>query len=325
MLCLVFRPADVSSALACVNAASSGELFASGMTSWEVRTAPRAGSLYGVRATESADVDAVYVRLAALAKAMGARAVVAGWTAAVLAGVPARFIDGTANGQTELPLCVNPRGHQPHRRGVKFTYSGLDDADIVTRHGVSVTRGVRTTFDCIRLAPWTDRGLAWADACIRFGLTTPDELAAYAEERRRWPGIRRVRELIPMLSPFAESPMESVMRYEWIGAGLPQPLVNPSLYDQSGRFIARVDLLDEATGLVGEYDGTWHREGLQPWKDATRERLLRPWGLTICKLGGPDFNRNLSARGVIRSEWLQCRAEGRRPKPELRIAPQTAR
>jgi hypothetical protein len=62
----------------------------------------------------------------------------------------------------------------------------------VELHGMLVTTGVRTAFDALRLAPWTDRALAWGDACIRFDLTTPTELARYAADRKRWPGIRRV-------------------------------------------------------------------------------------------------------------------------------------
>jgi hypothetical protein len=140
-------------------------------------------------------------------------------SAATVWGVPTDFIDGTFDGNRTMGVCINPRGTQHQRQGIQYSYSGLDVTGVVELHGMLVTTGVRSAFDGLRLAPWTDRALAWGDACIRFDLTTPTELAGNTADRMRWQGIRRVRALLPMLSALAESPMESVMRFVWVGAG----------------------------------------------------------------------------------------------------------
>jgi hypothetical protein len=111
-----------------------------------------------------------------------------------------------------------------------------------------------------------------------------------------------------------------VMRFVWVGAGLPEPLVNPEIFDPSGQFIARVDLLDPETGLVGEYNGGWHRNGLQPWSDTVRQRPLERWGFTLANLGGPDFARGaVDAAAELSTKWLSLRASGGHPHPNVRI------
>jgi hypothetical protein len=123
-----------------------------------------------------------------------------------------------------------------------------------------------------------------------------------------------------MLSARAESPMESVMRFVWVGAGLPASLVNPEIIDPTGQFIARVDLLEPETGLVGEYNGTWHRNGLQPWSDAVRQRPLERWSFTVVNLGGPDFERGATAAAAeLTAKWRKLRESGASPDPTVRI------
>lgn len=113
------------------------------------------------------------------------------------------------------------------------------------------------------------------------------------------------------------------MRHVWIDSGLPQPLVNPKILDANGRFIVRVDLLDPVSGLVGEYDGTWHRGGVQPWKDVKPQRLLGAVGATVANIGGPDFEPDLEVASVLRSEYLNARTHGFFSTSGARVVPQT--
>ena len=72
------------------------------------------------------------------------------------------------------------------------------------------------------------------------------------------PGLRLARRALVDARPGTESIQETRLRLLWThDAGLPQPLVNPTLHDSNGAFLARVDLLDPASAVVGEYDG-WH-------------------------------------------------------------------
>ena len=60
---------------------------------------------------------------------------------------------------------------------------------------------------------------------------------------------------------------ETAFRMFWIfDCGLPDPVVNAVVRDTSGRLLGIGDLLDPATGLLGEYDGAQHREEIStPW------------------------------------------------------------
>lgn len=287
---------------------------------------PRPGGIRGARYLNATPPpDDPYGRIRAAAIGTSERAVITGWSAAVLSGVPTEFIDGT-RGDHVRPVSVHPRGKHHQREGITFTYSHLDNDDVVMLGDVLVTNGVRTAFDCIRFARDRAEALAEADACFRFGLATPEELMDYAKARRRWPGIRRVRELIPLMSPFAESPRESWMRLTWVDAGLPFPWVNPSIYAPDGSHLARVDLLDPETGLVGEYDGFWHQLGERPEQDAERARLLR-----LCRLKSEVADaRDLADGGAALGSRLRFARDdmlrrGSRPAPFIRIEPQQRR
>lgn len=318
---------DISSEIANTNVASFRAAYEAGHTAWALRNMPRPGDIRGARYLDGLpDPRNPYGRIRAAVLATSPRAVVAGWSAAVMFGVPASFIDGTSDGREPRPVVVHPRGTHHQRAGIRFTYSALADDDIVMHDRVLVTTGVRTTFDCIRLARGRSEALAHADACVRFGLTTPAELGAYARDRRRWPGIRLVRELIPLLSPFAESPMESWMRLVWIDAKLPEPLVNPRIVGPDGVEIARVDLLDPRSGLVGEYDGFWHRLGERPAKDRARGGLLRSCGFTIVTGTAEDLTGGGSGLDVrLRQRHQDLLRVGARPADFVRIVPQQPR
>jgi hypothetical protein len=69
---------------------------------------------------------------------------------------------------------------------------------------------------------------------------TLTELKIAANQRRR--GAPRLRQVIPLLDKRSESAWESVMRVLHVAADIP---VEPQheIFDEYGRFVARVDLL----------------------------------------------------------------------------------
>ena len=94
----------------------------------------------------------------------------------------------------------------------------------------------------------------------------------------------------------------------WEGdLGLPKPLMNREVLDLSGRVIAVVDLLDEASGTYGEYNGAAHRSRERQRRDEARADALRDVGLEAFVVVAGDSERvwrerMLSARG--RALWL---------------------
>ncbi|UQX87766.1 hypothetical protein M6D93_15880 [Jatrophihabitans telluris] len=302
-------------------------LLAAGCPPAEVRSMPRPG---GIRASRSLvgepDCADAFVRIAAGCAVSGPRAVVIGWSAALLHGVPTTFVDGRWEEDELLPVAINPRTKCRQREGILRSYSQLLDSDVVQIGGLSVSTGTRTLFDVLRLSRGRVQALQLADACVRFGVSSPDELTSYASKRKRWPGIRRVRALAPLLTAFAESPMESAFRLHWLDAGLRQPLVNPSIFDSFGNFVARVDLLDPVSGLVGEYDGEWHERGDRPRADLRRIGKLERLGFTTVRVtrdlmrgGGVE-----AARLLVERRW-RTEASARRPRSGTSVISQDGR
>lgn len=85
--------------------------------------------------------------------------------------------------------------------------------------------------------------------------------------------------------------------------------MNVTLHNRSGRFLGTVDLLDEAAGVVGEFDGADHRRASRHSADVDREGRCRDHDLEFFRVTGPDIAvrervvaRMLSTRG--RAKWL---------------------
>ena len=119
-------------------------------------------------------------------------------------------------------------------------------------------------------------------------------------DRRRHVGRPRALRVAALMDAGAESPQESLLRLTWIGAGLPRPRANQVVVDTSARFVARVDLLDDVTGVVGEYDGALHADAARRSRDARRQEELEDLGLVVVRATANDIDH----RGTG-SAWQQ--------------------
>ena len=110
-----------------------------------------------------------------------------------------------------------------------------------------------------------------ADSALRLKHCTLTDLIITARQRRR--GAPLLRSVIPLLDPRSESPWESVMRVLHQAAEIP---VTPQyeVFDDFGRFVARVDLRIDGTRRGQEYDGADHRERDVHEEDLARDRRL---------------------------------------------------
>ena len=136
--------------------------------------------------------------------------------------------------------------------------------------GLRVTTGAETV-----LAAARDLGIldlvVLGDSALRLGQCTRTELEIAARQHRR--GAPLLRQVIPMLDPRSESPWESIMRVLHRAADIPVS-VQVKIYDDLGRFLARVDLLVDGTRRAQEYDGEVHRDAVVHKRDLARDRLL---------------------------------------------------
>jgi very-short-patch-repair endonuclease len=186
--------------------------------------------------------------------------------------------------------------------------------------GLKITAPAETLLACARDLGILDVVIL-ADSALRQGDVTLTELKIAANQRRR--GAPRLRQVVPLLDKRSESAWESVMRVLHAAADIP---VEPQheIFDEYGRFVARVDLLIKGTRRIHEYDGAGHREADTHQKDLKRDRhlILDDWqrlgftsvhlrneGAAIIKsidtlLGRPWDNRRLQAWEELLNESM---------------------
>lgn len=274
------------------------QLRASGMPRSSIDMLPRIDSLVGLRQTSDLN-DIRLRRIHAALAAAPTGAILSGWAAAALHGIPNDFLDGTSDGKQVLPveLIVPPGGGAYERRGLRLRWAPCRVEDLVTYHGHRVTNGMRTATDLTRWAKYPEKALAAMDMCLRHGLASRHEIEHVQIPRMKgYRGIQLVRDAIAIASDRAESPRESELRYYWLESGLPSPSVNAEVYDLRGRFMGRVDLMDEESGYGAEYNGHWHEMWDRPELDSRRMMGLRSLNLTMDEFTKDDFSATCIAR-----------------------------
>jgi hypothetical protein len=292
-------------------------LRASGLTRSSVDMLPRINNLVGLRQTHQLE-DSRLTRIHAALVAAPAAAILSGWAAAVLHGIPDDFLDGTSDGEQPMPveLIVPPDGGAYERDGLRLRWAPCRAEDLVSYHGYPVTNGMRTAADLARWAVYPDKALAAIDMSLRHGLATRHELGQLQLPRMKgYRGIQLARDAIAIASDRAESPKESELRYYWLESGLPSPSINSEVYDLRGRFMGRIDLLDEESGYGAEYNGHWHTMWDRPAQDILRLKGLRSLNLTMDEftkvdVGGSGIGQ-ISGR-LQRGHALALARDGRR-------------
>lgn len=181
--------------------------------------------------------------------------------------------------------------------GIRFFRSDFDPDEVCLVDGIRVTTAARTAFDLARLRDTTS-GVIALDRLANLRLIDLGDLASLFGDRRRWEGARRGLQSTLAADAGAESPPETVTRLLCASMGLTGLLANPTVLGVDGEFVARVDLLDPATGLVIEYDGAHHASAGQRQRDAAREERLESLGLIVVRVTGADLATEQSRRAL---------------------------
>jgi hypothetical protein len=109
------------------------------------------------------------------------------------------------------------------------------------------------------------------DSAIRLGHLETDQLDMYCHSGR--PGSRRLRHAAALSDSRSESAWETLLRLFHHAMGID---VEPqyAVYDDAGRFAARVDLWVKGTPYMHEYDGDEHEKAPRRKADLRRARRL---------------------------------------------------
>jgi hypothetical protein len=170
-------------------------------------------------------------------------------------------------------------------RGTVVRRAQLDPADVVDVRGLPATSVLRTLRDISVELPLGDAVVA-ADVALHRGLTNLFELGSYVRRIAGRSGSARLRRIVALAEPLAESPMETRLRLLLVLAGLPRPEAQVTLNDDQGLFVARPDLFYRGQRLALEYDGSTHRDSIAG--DNRRQNRLVEAGYTVLRFTAAD-------------------------------------
>jgi hypothetical protein len=245
---------------------------------------------HGVRGWNGLDPGDPDVRIRALVESQPEDAVLGGWMALRVAGVSG--LDGRTGPGADRPvpalLHVGAAGRTRPRPALDVDRGELRRAEVRVVDGL---RCLIPTVAVIGIARryGVEEGLVAADAAWRAGLTDRERLRAYVATLNGARGVRAARQVVELADPRAVSPPESRLRYIWVvEAGLPRPLVNPTVLDAAGFVAGEPDLLDPEAAFAGEYDGAQHRALRQHTDDNNREEGLEGLNLTVARATAID-------------------------------------
>jgi len=171
------------------------------------------------------------------------------------------------------------------------------DDDTAEVQDLRATSQTRTIADLGRRLPLVD-SVPIVDMALHGRIVTMAQLNQWIDTHPGYHGVRRLRKALDLADAAAESPMETRLRMLLISNGLPRPLVQVSLYDETGAFIARPDLYYSGNRLAIEYDGATHRTRLAA--DDRRQNRVLEAGYRLLRFTASDVLRTpASVVGIV--------------------------
>jgi very-short-patch-repair endonuclease len=176
------------------------------------------------------------------------------------------------------------------RAGLTVVRSPLPARDVARWAGIPVTTPRRTAFDLARRPPLIEAVVA-VDAMLAARLISRGTLATLIRDEPYWPGLPQLRKVLMLCDPGAESPMETRLRLILIAGRLPWPATQYEVRDESGLFVARLDMAYPKAKLGIEYEGDHHRGRGVFQRDLRRINALRACGWTVLRFAALDIYR----------------------------------
>ena len=220
------------------------------------------------------------VILGAIRRRLPDRCAFAGRTAAWLHGLDFPPCDPV---EVAIPLGCGVSG----RAGVKLRRVELHLTEVVIQQDLPTTSATRTLADLGRWLPLLEAVIA-LDMGLHEGVCDVYDLADWIDTHPGFPGVARLRRALALADADSESVMETLLRLLLIQAGLPKPLLQVPLYDDTGGFLGRPDLFYPAQRLGLEYDGAVHKDNLAA--DNRRQNRLLDAGYRLLRFTASDVH-----------------------------------
>lgn len=190
----------------------------------------------------------------------------AGGTRAAASHRSAAFVFDLPGQRREVAEITCPRWRRARHPGVEVHETkALSQRDITVVDGIPVTTVERTIFDLAAVCSRFTVSLA-IDTALRRKLTTVDRLLATLRRvgKRGRKGTRLLRQLLLERDANyipTESEREQMLLRVLREHGLPEPERQFSIYDESGTFVARPDLVYKDLKIAMEYDSYQYHVG----------------------------------------------------------------
>jgi hypothetical protein len=205
-------------------------------------------------------------------------------TAAALRGLP------VAASLEEIHVTVPAEVWTPRRRPGVVTHSRVLDEAPAYAEGLPVSCAGQLLLDLASVLSPTELVVV-GDALLRAG-STADGLGAYLLHRAGLRGVVRAREAVRLLRVGVDSPQETRLRLAIVRAGLPEPEVNPAVYDDAGEWIGSPDLGYKRYRVAGQYEGDVHRTNRRRWRqDIARDESFADAGWIVLRAVADDVER----------------------------------
>ena len=224
----------------------------------------------------------VRARIAAVLLSAPASAVVSHLTAASLWDLEIPLVPA----DPRVHLTVPPATRIRSRADRQVHCAALGSRSVTQRRGVAVTSPGRTWRDLAAVLP-APALLAVTDQMLarRYPPEAFDQLVRAGRGQR---GIRVARRVLAVADPLAGSPMESVLRWMILDAGLPRPVLQHAVRDPQRKFIGRVDMAWPERRVLVEFDGDVHRERDVFVNDVRRQNGLVLAGWVVLRFTSAD-------------------------------------
>lgn len=262
-------------------------------TRWNLTQSPWAHPHYGVVAPDHLDPDDPLDRVRHVIPILSAGSFLTGWASARWQGN--MMLDGLDRYGQKLPvtLATPERGQHRHRDGIRATRRSILADETLMFENVPVTTLARAVYDQALEA----RDVREAVVIIDMGVsrlvpqarTTLANLHRLVERHHKTRGIVRVRNALTLATDRSASPWESRTRLlAELDADIHGLLPNAPVFDLAGELLGIADLIDPATGLVIESDGSHHREAEHHTDDNRREERFERAKAVVCRVTALD-------------------------------------
>ena len=179
-------------------------------------------------------------------------------SAAVELGAPTYDLDLTKVHVTRLD-------QHPGRKeaGVVHHVGSLRASEVIDRNGVRLTGGDRAAVE-VTTTTDVEHALVVVNGLLRTGEATPEGIESFAHTAKHWPNSLRTDLVLRLADARVESVGESRTFYMFWKAGLPRPVPQLEIRDESGQVVARCDFALPNHGVFIEFDGLVKLKNLVP-------------------------------------------------------------